>query len=85
MDLILYSLQVFSKGACMYAEPLLKAFSCLCSIISLPASEKLQVDQEQVFTAYNDYFYNMSHKQNVLSGRVGAIVSSYFVGVLHLK
>lgn len=69
----------------MSAAPLLKAFSCLCSIISVPTSEKLQVDQEQVFTAHNDYFYSVSHKQYVLPERVGAIVSSYFVGVLHLK
>lgn len=69
----------------MSAAPLLNAFSCLCIIMSVLTSEKLQVDKKQVFTAHNHYFYSMSHKRYVLSGRVGAIVSSYVVGVLHLQ
>lgn len=43
------------------------------------------MDKEQIFTAHNDYLYSTSHKQYVLSGRVGTIVSSYFVAVLHLQ
>lgn len=50
-----------------------------------PASVELHVDKEQILSAHNDYSDSMSHKQYALSGRVGAIISSYFVAVLHLQ